>query len=251
MPKVRPSSYKRRLENTNLTAFPTAFAKDLLTDPSTRNVNDVHHVVQAAASSTSADRAKSFLSEIGVADSAKAYGTYKELVADPDVDIVYVATPHSHHYQNTRLCLEAGKHVLLEKAFTTNAEQAKILVDIARQRGLFLMEAQWTRYFPIAVKIRKMIAEGKLGDVRRVIADNSFGNNVEEEFPTSSRMVNLDLAGGALLDRKAHAVFLLALAVLTRRFVLQSESTRSYGTFKSCTTSSPKTGRASQRSSPS
>jgi dihydrodiol dehydrogenase / D-xylose 1-dehydrogenase (NADP) len=165
-------------------------------------VSDVNHVVQAAASSTSADRAKSFLKECGAAESAKAYGSYKELVSDPDVDIVYVATPHSHHYQNTRLALEAGKHVLLEKAFTTNAEQAKILVDIARQKNLFLMEAQWTRYFPLAVNIRKMVTDGKLGDIRRVFADNSFGDDVEKKFPTSSRMVNLDLAGGALLDRK-------------------------------------------------
>ncbi|KAF2182838.1 NAD(P)-binding protein [Zopfia rhizophila CBS 207.26] len=131
---------------------------------------------------------------------AKAYGSYKELVADPNIDIIYVATPHSHHYQNARLCLEAGKHVLCEKAFTVNAEQAKILINIAREKTLFLMEAVWTRFFPIAKEVREVVKSGKIGEVKRVFADLSFSNDVENEFGTSHRMVNLDLAGGALLD---------------------------------------------------
>lgn len=169
-------------------------------DPSTRDANDVNHVVVAAASSTSSQRAQDFLKECGCPSSAKAYGSYKELVVDSDVDIIYVATPHSHHYQNTRLCLEAGKHVLCEKAFTTNAEQARILVDIARSKNLFLMEAQWTRYFPLVTDLSAMVKEGKFGEIRRVFADDSFGNDVENAFSKESRMVNMDLAGGALLD---------------------------------------------------
>lgn len=115
---------------------------------------------------------------------------------------MYVATPHSHHYQNARLCLEAGKHVLIEKPITVNAEQARVLIDIAKERKLFLMEAVWTRFFPIAQEIREIVASGKLGRVIRVSADLSFWNDVEKEFGTSHRMVNLDLAGGALLDCK-------------------------------------------------
>lgn len=181
---------------------PPAFTKDLLIDPSTRDASDVAHEVVAAASSTSASRAEQFLKDCGCSSSTKAYGSYKELVADPNVDIVYVATPHSHHYQNARLCLEAGKHVLCEKAFTANAAQAKILVELAKKKNLFLMEAIWTRYFPLAKEVRAMVQEGKIGEVKRVFADLSFSNDVEREFGTESRMVKLDLAGGALLDRK-------------------------------------------------
>ena len=121
---------------------------------------------------------------------------------DENVDIVYVATPHSHHYQNTMLCLEAGKHVLCEKAFTTNAVQAKKLIETAKAKSLFLMEAVWTRFFPLSFEIRKIITEGGLGGVHRVIVDNSFGDNMEEKYGTKDRMINMDLAGGALLDRE-------------------------------------------------
>lgn len=92
--------------------------------------------------------------------------------------------------------------MLCEKAFTTNAAQAKKLVEIAKQKNLFLMEAVWTRYFPLSIELRKMVSDGKIGEVKRVFADNSFWKNVEEEFGTEHRMVNMNLAGGALLDRE-------------------------------------------------
>ena len=171
-------------------------------DPSTRDVSDVKHTVVAAASSSSAERAKKFLQECNCPSDAVAYGSYAELVKDKNIDIVYVATPHSHHYQNTMLCLEAGKHVLCEKAFTVNAAQAKKLVTTAEAKKLFLMEAVWTRYFPLSIQIRKLITDDTIGAVHRVIADLSFGDNVEEKYGTDHRMVNIDLAGGALLDRK-------------------------------------------------
>ncbi|PSN68131.1 NAD(P)-binding protein [Corynespora cassiicola Philippines] len=176
------------------------FSKDLLVDPSTRSASDISHTITAAASSTSSARASSFLREINAPPTAKAHGSYAALAADPDVDIVYVATPHSHHYQNVRLCLEAGKHVLCEKAFTVNAEQARVLTGIAEERGLFLMEAVWTRFFPLAREVREFVAGGGLGEVKRVWADLSFWNDVEGEFGVEHRMVNMDLAGGALLD---------------------------------------------------
>jgi predicted dehydrogenase len=165
--------------------------------------------VVAAASSSSVSRAQDFLKKVRAPTSAKAYGSYAELVKDPNVDIVYVATPHSHHFQNTMLCLEAGKHVLCEKAFTVNAAQAKKLVETAKAKNLFLMEAVWTRYFPLSVKIREMVTSGEIGTVHRVIADLSLEKNADDgslAFDDSHRMVNLDLAGGALLDLGIYAL---------------------------------------------
>lgn len=175
-------------------------------NPETRGVKDIQHEIVAAASSSSADRAKDFLKKVGAPSSAKAYGSYKELVADKDVDIIYVATPHSHHYQNAMLCLEAGKNVLCEKAFTTNAAQTKLLVEKAREKNLFLMEAVWTRYFPLSIYVRDIITSGKLGKVHRTFADLSIGTQPEEAFDNSHRMVNPDLAGGALLDLGIYAL---------------------------------------------
>ncbi|KAF2633367.1 NAD(P)-binding protein [Macroventuria anomochaeta] len=176
------------------------FTKDLLVDPSTRNASDIRHIVAAAASSTSVSRASGFLQEVGAPASAKAYGSYRDLVNDASVDIIYIATPHSHHYQHTRLALEAGKHVLVEKPITVNAQQARILFALAKEKGLFVMEAVWTRFFPLTLSIQDFIESGRLGVVKRVYADLSFWNDVEAEFESSHRMVNLDLAGGALLD---------------------------------------------------
>jgi predicted dehydrogenase len=176
------------------------FTKDLLIDPSTRSVHDVRHQVVAAASSTSASRAQDFLTSLNAPSSAKAYGSYKELVNDPNVDIIYIATPHSHHYQHARLALESGKHVLVEKPATVNVEQFAILQDIAEKHDRFLMEAVWTRFFPLSRQVVDFISSGKLGEIKRVFADFSFWNDVESDFGTSHRMVNMDLAGGALLD---------------------------------------------------
>ncbi|KAI2631926.1 NAD(P)-binding protein [Hypoxylon sp. NC1633] len=179
------------------------FTKDLLTNPASRDVHDVAHKLVAVASSSSKDSAVSFLEKVKAPEGVKTYGSYAELVDDPDVEIVYVATPHSHHFQNTMLALEAGKHVLCEKAFTVNAAQARKLVETAKAKNLFLMEAVWTRYFPLSIKIRELVQSGAIGPVYRVIADNSFGNdgpNGTLTFPDEDRMVNLDLAGGALLD---------------------------------------------------
>jgi predicted dehydrogenase len=133
---------------------------------------------------------------VGAPADAKAYGSYKDLVENPDVDIIYVSTPHSHHYQNTMLCLEAGKNVLCEKAFTVNAAQARKLAETAKKKNLFLMEAVWTRYFPLSIYVRELITSGKLGYVSRVFADNS----VNSEWDEKHRMINPDLAGGAMLD---------------------------------------------------
>lgn len=178
------------------------FVSDLLKDPKARDAADIAHQVVAVSSSSSKDRAEQFISELGIPSPCAAYASYEELVADPNVDVVYIATPHSHHYQNAMLALEAGKHVLCEKAFTVNVEQAKILCETARKKNLFLMEAVWTRYFPLSIQVRELIQQGAIGEVFRVIADTSFGYDPEETWALESRMVNLDLAGGCLLDCK-------------------------------------------------
>jgi len=175
--------------------------KDLLVDPTTRGVKTIKHTVVAAASSSSKPRAEAFLRDVGAPSDAKPYGSYEELVKDADVDIIYIATPHSHHYQNAMLCLDAGKNVLCEKAFTVNAAQARALADKAKEKDLFLMEAVWTRYFPLSIFVREQITSGRIGPVQRVFADNSMALNPEESFKDGKhRMVNPDLAGGALLD---------------------------------------------------
>ena len=115
-------------------AIAQSFAKDLTVDPTTRSVHTIKHAVVAAASSSGASQASQFLDDVDAPSTAKAYGTYKQMVADKDIDIIYIATPHSHHYQNAMLCLEAGKNVLCEKAFTVNAAQAKLLVQKAKEK---------------------------------------------------------------------------------------------------------------------
>ncbi|KAH6848364.1 hypothetical protein B0I37DRAFT_162513 [Chaetomium sp. MPI-CAGE-AT-0009] len=185
------------------------FTKDLLANPALRNVLDVRHEVVAAASSSSKDRAGEFLTKVKAPSSAKAYGSYHELVADPDVDIVYVATPHSHHFQNAMLALEAGKNVLCEKALTVTASQARKLVDAARAKGVFFMEAVWTRYFPLSIQVRDLISKGAIGNVYRTIADLSIGKEKDDgkiDFDDTHRMVNPELAGGALLDLGIYAL---------------------------------------------
>ena len=110
-----------------------SFAKDLLVHPKTRP-NGQHHTIVAAASASGATRARNFLKDVGAQDNARGYGSYEELANDSNVDIVYIASPHSHHYQNVMLCLQAGRNVLCEKAFTVNAAQARSLTDVARKK---------------------------------------------------------------------------------------------------------------------
>ncbi|KAF2810785.1 dimeric dihydrodiol dehydrogenase [Mytilinidion resinicola] len=182
------------------------FTKDLTVDPTTRGVTKVKHVVVAAASSSSKTRAEAFLKECNWPN-AKAYGSYEEFVKDPNIDVIYIATPHSHHYQNAMLCLEAGKNVLCEKAFTVNAAQAKKLAEKAREKNLFLMEAVWTRWFPLSIYVREQITSGRIGTVYRVQADLSMADNPDKTYADGkNRMVNLELAGGAQLDLGIYAL---------------------------------------------
>jgi len=129
-------------------------------------------------------------------DIPHAHPSYEALVADPDIDIVYVATPHPMHHANARLALEHGKHVLVEKAFTVNRGQAADLQSLAAEKGLLAMEAMWTRYLPHMVRIREIIAAGTLGEIRAVTADHT--QRISSD-PTH-RLNAIELGGGALLD---------------------------------------------------
>ena len=124
----------------------------------------------------------------------KAYGSYADLVSDKKVDLIYVATPHSEHYENVKMCLEAGKPVLCEKAFTLNAAQAEELVRIAAEHKVFLAEAMWTRYMPMLTTIREVIGSGIIGEPKTLTA------NLGYVISSKERLTNLALGGGALLD---------------------------------------------------
>ncbi|VUC32661.1 unnamed protein product [Clonostachys rosea] len=185
------------------------FSKDLLADPAVRGAHDVRHEIVAVASSTSAERAATFIKKIDGPPSAAAYGSYQELVADPNVDIIHIGTPHSHHFQNAMLAIEAGKNVLCEKPLTVTASQTRKLVEAARSKGVFFLEAVWTRYFPISIKVRELIQSGAIGTPYRTYADLSLGKdlgNGKIDFEDSHRLVSLDLAGGCILDLGVYAL---------------------------------------------
>lgn len=137
------------------------------------------------------------------------HGGYPGLMSDPEVDAIYIATPHPLHYANALGCLTAGKAVLCEKPFTMNARQAEEVIALARTRRLFLMEAMWTRFLPIFVKIRSLLAEGAIGEVRQVQADFAF----QADFDPKSRLFDPALGGGALLDLGVYPVSLASMVL--------------------------------------
>jgi predicted dehydrogenase len=168
----------------------STFAEDLALLPDTEI---------AAVGSRTLQAGQAFAEHHGV---PRAYGSWAELAADPEVDVIYVATPHSAHHSATRLCLEAGKPVLCEKPFTLDLASSQDLVTVARERQLFLMEAMWTRCNPAIRRITELVADGAIGEVTAVHAD--FG--VSGPFEPEHRMRNPELGGGALLDLGVYPV---------------------------------------------
>lgn len=156
-----------------------------------RAVAGLKEIERYAVACRDYDRAEAFAEQWGF---EKAYGSYEEMVKDPEVELVYVASPHSHHYAHAKLCLEHGKHVLVEKAFTVNAQQAEELIRIAGEKKLLLAEAIWTRYMPSRKMIDDIVASGMIGKVTSLTA------NLGYVLPQVERMKNPALAGGALLD---------------------------------------------------
>lgn len=126
----------------------------------------------------------------------RRHASYEALAHDPEVDVIYVSTPHTLHKDNTLLCLEAGKAVLCEKPFAINAAEAEAMIKLARQKKLFLMEAMWTRFLPAVLKVRQLIAEDAIGEVRMFMGDLGF----RAEFDPKGRLFDPALGGGALLD---------------------------------------------------
>ena len=170
-------------------------------------VQDLDDVECYAAASRSFERAKDFADKWGFEN---AYGSYEELVEDSEVDLIYVASPHSHHYSHAKLCLEHGKHVLLEKAFTVNSAQAEELIALAKGKGLLLAEAFWPRYMPTRKILDDLIEQGTIGEVQAVTAE--FGAPLSH----IERMWNPELAGGALLDLGVYSIN-FALQIFTSR----------------------------------
>ena len=144
-----------------------------------------------AVASRDYDRAKAFAEKWGF---EKAYGSYEEMVEDPEIELIYISTPHSHHYQYAKLCLEHGKHILVEKAFTVNARQAEEILELAKEKNLLVAEAIWPRYMASRKMIDDLLAEGVIGEPISMVSN--FG------FPLThvDRLTKPELAGGALLD---------------------------------------------------
>ncbi len=157
---------------------------------------DVHSLPDAemlAVASRSVEKAKQFASDLNI---PRAYGSYIDLVSDPDVNIVYVATPHVFHREHSLLCLAHGKPVLVEKPFAMTAADAEEVITAARERNLFCMEAMWTRFIPAMRRAVEVIESGELGDIVMISASLGFYN----EFSPEHRLFNPKLGGGALLD---------------------------------------------------
>ena len=168
---------------------------------------DLAHVPGArlhAVASRSPDKARAFAAEFGA---AHAVGSYEALAAVPDLDVVYIATPHSEHHAHALLCLRAGLAVLCEKPFTVNAGQAQELVAVAQAQGVFLMEAFWTRFFPAVAHALALVKSGAIGEVKHLVAD--FGGFMPYE--PLGRLFNPNLAGGSLLDIGVYPLFLSQL----------------------------------------
>ncbi|SFN34642.1 Gfo/Idh/MocA family protein [Mycetocola miduiensis] len=160
-----------------------AFANDLV----------LNGLTVQSVGSRRADAAAAFAEKYGIPN---VHGSYEDLVADSEVDVIYVATPHPFHAAQALMALEAGKHVLVEKPFALNAPEAEAVTARARELGLVVLEAMWTRFLPHMVRIREILAEGTLGELRSVIADHT------QSLPSdpAHRINALELGGGALLD---------------------------------------------------
>jgi predicted dehydrogenase len=159
-----------------------------------------------AVASRSFETAKFFANEF---PAKHVHDNYEALVNNGDVDVIYVATPHSHHYEHTILCLEHNKAVLCEKAFAVNAEQAKKMIAMARERKVFLMEALWTKFLPHYHKMQEMIRNGMIGEIKSVLVNFGF----KPMHPVPQRLFDPALAGGTILDIGIYNVF-IALSLL-------------------------------------
>ncbi|MBQ4822574.1 Gfo/Idh/MocA family oxidoreductase [Aquimarina sp. MMG016] len=173
------------------------FAEDLITIPNAK--------LQAVAS-----RNLGKAEEFGhTYETSACYGSYEELSKDPNIEVVYIATPHVFHYQNTLMCIHQGKAVLCEKPFAMNIKQVEEMIAVAKQKKVFLMEALWTYFLPHYQYALDLITSKELGDVKNITADFGF----DSTFNPESRLFNKDLGGGSLLDVGIYPLF-AALSIL-------------------------------------
>jgi len=149
-----------------------------------------------AVGSRKKENAEDFAKNFGI---KKTYGSYEELVQDPDVEVIYVATPHNYHREHSVLCLQHGKHVLCEKPIAINAKEAEDIFKVAKEKKLFCMEAMWSRFMPVWCAVREHLKKGTIGDVRLFSATYG-GNIVDQEGIAPKRILDPELAGGSLLD---------------------------------------------------
>jgi predicted dehydrogenase len=157
-----------------------------------------------AVGSRSVESARKFAGEFNI---PLTYGSYEELVSDPDIDVIYIATPHNLHLENTLLALNHNKHVLCEKPMGVNRKEEILMTDKAKEKNLFLMEALWSRFLPNIIKTKELIDSGEIGDVKFLTASLTFKSDKGPEH----RHFNIDLCGGAILDIGIYPVFLSLL----------------------------------------
>jgi predicted dehydrogenase len=183
---------------------------------------DLVHVDGARLTAVGArhiDTARAFAEEFPV---SHVHGSYNDLVTDPDVDVIYVASPHAFHHEHSILCLNHKKAVLCEKAFAINLRQAKEMVDTAKANGVFLMEAVWSKFLPQYQKVQEIIAAGTLGDIRSMLVDFGF----IPQAPVPPRLFDPVLGGGSLLDIGIYNVFIV-LACMGRPDIIEASMTPS------------------------
>jgi len=169
-----------------------------------QDLAQVNHAKLLAVASTSSGRAQDFATTYGA---PHAYGSYEGILDCPDLDVVYIATPHNLHHSSTLLCLNKGIAVLCEKPFAIHARQAAEMIETARAQETFLMEALWTRFLPVTEKALELIASGAIGEVLSIKADFGF----KADFEPRSRLYDPVLGGGALLDIGIYPAFLAQL----------------------------------------
>jgi predicted dehydrogenase len=181
-----------------------------------KGLADAPNAVLAAVGSRTLDGARAFAEEFGI---PAAYGSYGELALAPDVDIIYIGTPHPMHAENAVLALRGGKAVLCEKPFAMNRREAGEVVALARAKNLFLMEAMWTRFMPAIAEVKRIIASGEIGTVTQVHADFGFSATTDP----AHRINNRELGGGALLDLGIYPLS-IACALLGKVETVQAQA---------------------------
>ena len=154
-----------------------------------------------AVGSRNLESAQKFASEFNI---PKAYGSYEELVQDAEIDVIYIATPHNLHLENTLLAPNHNKHVLCEKPMGVNWRETNTMIELAKQKNLFLMEAMWSRFLPNIIKTKELIESGEIGEVKMITASFCIKSSLEQQY----RHFNIDLCGGTTLDIGIYNVFL-------------------------------------------